>query len=115
MRERAVRSASLFGLAPCGVWPATSVARSAVGFYPTFSPVPELPQVVCFLCHFPSGRPARVLPGALPCGVRTFLSRQHFTPCGMVTATSDCPAHCGKLSVRFLRDPILFELLIQIT
>jgi len=77
-RERAVRSVSLFGLAPCGVWPATSVARCAVGFYSTFSPVPELPQVVCFLCHCPSGRPARVLPGALPCGVRTFLSRRHF-------------------------------------
>ncbi len=28
---------------------------------------------VCFLCHFPSGRPDRGLPGALPCGVRTFL------------------------------------------
>ncbi len=33
---------------------------------------------VCFLCHCPSGCPARVLPGALPCGVRTFLSRAHF-------------------------------------
>ena len=29
---------------------------------------------VCFLCHFPSGCPDRVLPGALPCGVRTFLA-----------------------------------------
>src|SRR5262249_13693330 len=28
---------------------------------------------VCFLCHFPSGRPDRTLSGALPCGVRTFL------------------------------------------
>src|SRR5207249_4817260 len=31
-------------------------------------------RAVCFLCHFPSGRPDRELPGALPCGVRTFLS-----------------------------------------
>src|SRR5262249_39844577 len=30
-------------------------------------------SAVCFLCHFPSGCPDRVLPGALPCGVRTFL------------------------------------------
>ena len=30
-------------------------------------------QAVYFLCHFPSGYPARALPGALPCGVRTFL------------------------------------------
>src|SRR5262245_26594225 len=34
---------------------------------------------VCFLCHCPSGCPARALPGALPFGVRTFLSLQHFT------------------------------------
>src|SRR5690242_12035226 len=94
MRERAVRSASLFGLAPCGVWPATPVTRCAVGFYPTFSPLPRRSagsfeparrRAVCFLCHFPSGRPARVLPGALPCGVRTFLSQPHFTPAFALT------------------------------
>ena len=88
-RGRAVRSVSLFGLAPCGVWPATSVTSRAVGSYRTFSPLPSTPSTlsapssrgaVYFLCHFPSGRPARVLPGALPCGVRTFLSRQHFAP-----------------------------------
>ena len=38
----------------------------------------ERRRAVCFLCHFPSGCPARVLPGALPCGVRTFLSRARF-------------------------------------
>src|SRR5262245_12532296 len=30
-------------------------------------------RAVCFLCHCPSGHPDRALPGALPCGVRTFL------------------------------------------
>ena len=30
-------------------------------------------RAVCFLCHCPSGCPDRALPGALPCGVRTFL------------------------------------------
>ena len=29
-----------------------------------------------FLCHFPSGRPAWVLPSALPVGARTFLPEQ---------------------------------------
>src|SRR5438270_10210344 len=29
---------------------------------------------VYFLCHCPSGHSDRALPGALPCGVRTFLS-----------------------------------------
>jgi hypothetical protein len=38
----------------------------------------ELWWAVYFLCHCPSGRPARELPGALPGGVRTFLSRAHF-------------------------------------
>jgi hypothetical protein len=37
---RAVRCASLFGLAPCGVWPATRVATGAVRSYRTFSPLP---------------------------------------------------------------------------
>ena len=30
-------------------------------------------SAVCFLCHCPSSCPDRALPGALPCGVRTFL------------------------------------------
>ena len=34
---------SLFGLAPGGVYHAVSVARSAVGSYPTFSPLPGAP------------------------------------------------------------------------
>src|SRR5262245_39087584 len=106
-RCRASRDASLFGLAPCGVLPATRVATSAVRSYRTFSPLPasalrpsnfelrrgrprqlsgaclaealggksrERRRAVCFLCHFPSGCPDRGLPGAPPCGVRTFLS-----------------------------------------
>jgi hypothetical protein len=38
--ERAVLNASLFGLAPCGVLPATRVATGAVRSYRTFSPLP---------------------------------------------------------------------------
>jgi hypothetical protein len=41
---------------------------------------------VRFLCHFPSSCPDRALPGALPCGVRTFLSA--FAPFGCYGATS---------------------------
>ncbi len=87
--------ASLFGLAPCGVLPAICLTADAVRSYRTFSPLPlplrlrvgpvicdrrTLPELleserraVCFLCHCPSGCPDRELPGALPCGVRTFL------------------------------------------
>ena len=39
-------------------------------------PKPGSLGAVYFLCHFPSGRPDRGLPGALPCGVRTFLPTQ---------------------------------------
>jgi hypothetical protein len=85
-RGRAVRlacaNATLFGLAPCGVLPATDVTAGAVRSYRTFSPLPldssrpcgrDSLGAVCFLCHYPSGHPARALPGALPFGVRTFL------------------------------------------
>ena len=84
------RGASLFGLAPCGVLPATRVTTGAVRSYRTFSPLLAFAlrarraafgrraaaptrEAVCFLCHFPSSYPDRALPGALPCGVRTFL------------------------------------------
>ena len=39
-------------------------------------------RAVCFLCHCPSGCPARALPGALPFGVRTFLSPSPFAGFG---------------------------------
>ena len=67
---------SLFGLAPGGVCPAAPVARDAVRSYRTISPLPvpvARPSAVYFLWHFPSARAAQALPGALPCGARTFL------------------------------------------
>src|SRR5690348_6240705 len=39
-REPTARVASLFGLAPCGVWPAIDLAADAVRSYRTFSPLP---------------------------------------------------------------------------
>src|SRR3979409_783135 len=49
----------LFGLAPGGVCHAASVAGRAVGSYSTVSPLParRTGQAVCFLWHFPWGRP----------------------------------------------------------
>ena len=81
---------SLFGLAPSGVYPATTVAGSAVRSYRTISPLPEVgagaefveaplrpqPRAVYFLWHFPSAHAAQALPGTLPCGARTFLCPQ---------------------------------------
>jgi len=57
--------------------PATRVTTGAVRSYRTFSPLLASRRAVYFLCHCPSGCPDRELPGALPCGVRTFLP-----PCG---------------------------------
>jgi hypothetical protein len=57
----------LFGLAPGGVCRAASVAGRAVGSYPTVSPLParRTGQAVCFLWHFPWGRPRRMLSGTV--------------------------------------------------
>ncbi len=72
--DRRPSDASLFGLAPCGVYRAPNITARAVRSYRTFSPLP-LPkeEAVCFLWHFPSGHPDWELSSALPFGVRTFL------------------------------------------
>ena len=60
----------LRGLAPGGVYPAAPVARGAVRSCRTVSPLPW-PMVshgcgaVCFLWHFPWGRPRRPLTGTV--------------------------------------------------
>jgi len=50
---RAVLAASLFGLAPDGVYPAVSVTGDAVSSYLAISPLPDLHRAVSFLWHFP--------------------------------------------------------------
>jgi len=65
------RQPFLFGLAPGGVYPAAPVAEDAVRSYRTLSPLPTDrdmnfgAQAVCFLWHFPWGRPRRELPGTV--------------------------------------------------
>ncbi len=51
--ERAALVASLFGLAPNGVYHAVHVAMNAVSSYLTISPLPGYIQAVYFLWHFP--------------------------------------------------------------
>ena len=77
-------SVPLFGLAPCGVLPAICLTADAVRSYRTFSPLLAFARPMTgegeryiFCATSPSGHPDRALPGALPFGVRTFLS-----PCG---------------------------------
>ena len=50
------RIPSLFGLAPCGVYPATAFTGGAVRSYRTFSPLPQAmkPMAVFSLWHWPS-------------------------------------------------------------
>jgi len=74
--RRGPRHGPLLGLAPGEVYRAVAVARDAVGPYPTVSPLPDpanRPSAVCSLWHCLSARAAQALPGALPCGARTFL------------------------------------------
>ena len=59
-------------------------------------------SAVCFLCHCPSGCPDRALPGALPCGVRTFLPP---SPAKRAKA-DDRLAPCGGLQLSVIRLPI---------
>jgi len=63
------RISSLFGLAPCGVYPAPDVTAGAVRSYRTFSPLPFVPcgtRAVYFLWHLPS----RGLDAAIPDVIR---------------------------------------------
>jgi hypothetical protein len=75
-----LRSPSLFGLAPCGVYPASGFTAGAVRSYRTFSPLPRAcarwRYVLCGTSR-PGAltRRSRTLSGTLPCGVRTFLPR----------------------------------------
>ncbi len=66
-RLPANRLPPLFGLAPGGVYHATAVTGGAVRSYRTLSPLPPGRSVraVCFLWHFPWGRPRRALPGTV--------------------------------------------------
>ena len=80
---RRATSPPLFGLAPDGVYQAALSPRRwcalTAPFHPYRSAKADSPckkgfcTAVYFLWHFPSGHPAPVLRGILPCGVRTFL------------------------------------------
>ena len=54
----------------------------------------RLPGRYLFCATDPSGCPARALPGALPCGVRTFLPLQHYVAETTVTDGGDRLAGC---------------------
>ena len=76
-------SASLFDLAPGGVYRASPVARGTGALLPhrfTLTGPRERGQAVCFLLHFPSRRRASPLESTLPCGVRTFLRARKTRP-----------------------------------
>ena len=60
-----LRARILFGIAPGGACHAGPVASSPVGSYPTVSPLPMRTWAVSFLWRFPSGCPARALPGTI--------------------------------------------------
>ena len=66
------RARPLFGIAPGGACRAVLVAKSAVGSYPTVSPLPLRTGEVSSLWRFPWGYPRRALPGALANGSPDF-------------------------------------------
>ncbi len=95
--------ACLFGVAPGGGCHAIRITTNAVRSYRTFSPLPAVSLAgsgvaVYFLCHFPSGCPDRALPGALPLGVRTFLSPRHpKTPWRAIVWPAAAGTHAHKI------------------
>ena len=69
----------LFGLAPGGACHAVPVARSAVGSYPTLSPLPQRPEAerrFAFCGAIPGVTPGGRYPPPCRRGARTFLPRQ---------------------------------------
>ena len=68
-------NASLFSLAPGGVYPALPVTRQAVSSYLAISPLPVgfRPIGGVFSVALSPGYPAFALRTTVPCGVRTFL------------------------------------------
>ena len=105
---------SLFGLAPCGVYPASGITAGAVRSYRTFSPLPGLAvQAEALRANCPcrstdywryvfcgTSRPrdlkpaSRTLSGTLPSGVRTFLPRQPLLSQGLPAATARSSCQC---------------------
>ena len=83
--------APLLALASGGVCRAAHVTVRAVRSYRTVSPLPPpvRAEAVCFLWHFPAGRPDWPLASTLPCEARTFL------PSPMTAATSVRPGRSG--------------------
>ena len=75
--------ATLFGLAPCGVLPATGVTAGAVRSYRTFSPLPRFPKAVFFLCHWSVRLPC---PGVTR---RTALWSSDFPPADALSRPGD--------------------------
>ena len=101
------RDPCLFGLAPCGVYHATSITGCPVRSYRTFSPLPPAASIarlrgrsvrrryilcctgrLCALKH-----KSRTLSGTLPCGVRTFLPLPTAN-CGRQRSSSRLPGKC---------------------
>lgn len=80
------------GLAPDGVYLAARVTTDAGGLLHHRFTLTDLRPAVCFLLHFPAGRPGWVLPTVLPCGVRTFLD--HLRDRGRPT-DSPLPVYAG--------------------
>ena len=87
----------LFGLAPGGVYLASSVTTGAGELLPHPFTLTRrnrqtpFPQAVSFLWHFPSRRRDWALPSTLSCGARTFLPSA-YRQCSGHLSYSDIPA-----------------------
>ena len=92
---------SLFGLAPCGVYPASTLYSASGALLPHLFTLTALSvrttrrYLLCGTCRLQALTPgSRTLSGTLPCGVRTFLPR---ATCKQARGSGH-PAHLQGLS-----------------
>jgi len=94
-----------FGLAPGGVYQADQVTPAAGALLPHRFTLAcarrTVPSAVCFLWHFPAGRPDWPLASTLPYGAPTFLSRlrrRNAAPAAAIRPTHHHRSHCRTCS-----------------
>jgi len=99
---------SLFGLAPCGVYPASVVTAGAVRSYRTFSPLlPErVPGAVCFLWHWPSAGFEAHIPDVIR---HTTLWSSDFPPPAHMAPAATARSSCQRYFTVIYYSPLLFR------
>jgi hypothetical protein len=102
-RSRRKPPASLLTLLRVGFTEPPQSPAALVVSYTAVSPLPRWRGAVCFLWHFPAGRPGSALPTTLPCGARTFLTG--LSPGATARPTHPHPGYAARLRAVLSSEP----------